>query len=270
MSVPSYPAWHPQATKRPSPNFTPGHSAEIQAIVLHIAEAGAASSLDWLTSLKSEVSCGFFITKTGTLYQLVSLHDSSWTNGLIWQNGRWLTPKQRVVAPTWPGLIPGKNPNGYTISIEHEGQVGEPLTAAMQRSQSNLLVWLCKQLGWPQLLAKYNLIGHNDINPLDKWFCPGNAFDLNLIAQRVNQALNPALSLANYRVKPTISDDPAENAAPVLIEPRRAAPVAKIGADPVRLPPGFEVEVDAEYNGWLHIAKPAAWGWAEAHLFEQS
>lgn len=169
MSVPSYPAWHPQAIKRPSPNFTPGHSAEIQAIVLHIAEAGAASSLDWLTSLKSEVSCGFFITKTGKLYQLVSLHNSSWTNGLIWQNGRWLTPKQRIVAPTWPGLIPGKNPNGYTISIEHEGQVGEPLTAAMQRCQSDLLVWLCKQLGWPQLLAKYNLIGHNDINPLDKW-----------------------------------------------------------------------------------------------------
>lgn len=110
MSAPSYPAWHPTAIKRPSPNFTPGHTAEIQAIVLHIAQAGAASSLNWLTSLTSEVSCGFFISKSGLLYQLVSLHDSSWTNGLIWHDGRWFTPREKPVTPSWRGLIPGKTP----------------------------------------------------------------------------------------------------------------------------------------------------------------
>lgn len=54
----------------------------------------------------------------------------------------------------------------------------------------------------------------------------------------------------------------------MLVEPRRAAPQAKIGSDPVRLPPNFAIEVDAEYKGWLHIVKPAARGWAEANLFK--
>lgn len=263
-------SWHPTAIRKASPNYTKGRSANVQAIVLHIAQGSASSALGWLVSPKSEVSCGFFITKAGLLYQLVSINDTSWTNGLIWKDGRWLTPHQKPVSPSWRGLIPGKNPNGYTISIEHEGDSGDPITAAMQRTQTDLLKWLCEQLRWPQLVPGMNLIGHGEINPVDKPFCPGKAFDFGVIAQRVNQQLNPQpSSLARYRAKAIMSKDPSDNFAAVRIAPSRDAAMAMIGPNPVRLQPGFEIEVDAEYNGWLHIAKPDQWGWSAASLFER-
>lgn len=177
--------WCPFATKRASPNISDDRLLPIKAVVLHIAQGGAVGSLDWLTNPKSQVSSHFFITKAGEIVQLVPLDKTAWANGLRWA-GQWLTPSGKPVKPRWTGLIAGKNPNRYTISIEHEGKTGEPLTTAMAEAQNKLLIWLAGQCGWPTYAVGQNLIGHGDINPIDRPFCPGTAFDLGLIATRAN------------------------------------------------------------------------------------
>jgi Negative regulator of beta-lactamase expression len=200
--------WCPFATKRPSPNFAPaterlGHDA----IVLHIAQGGAAGSLDWLTNPASEVSSHFFISKNGDLFQLVSLADVAWCNGLKPDGKNWKTPSGKPVSPSWRGLRPGANPNRYTLSIEHEGYTGQALPAAMQATQTRLLKWLCEQLGWARLVPGVNLIGHGEINPVDKAFCPGSAFDFAAIAAAVTPTIaqktrvigaSPSVSLAQF------------------------------------------------------------------------
>lgn len=183
--------WCPFAIKKASPNVSAGRAAPVRAIVLHIAQGGASGSLDWLTNPKSKVSSHFFITKLGLIYQLVSLADTAWCNGLIPTPNGWLTPSRVPVTPRWAGLISGKNPNGYTVSVEHEGKSGQPLTPQMREAQERLLAWLAEAFAWSSYAPAANLIGHGDINPVDKMFCPGTAFDFGAIAQRVNTRLAP-------------------------------------------------------------------------------
>jgi N-acetyl-anhydromuramyl-L-alanine amidase AmpD len=201
--------WCPFATKRPSPNFSPAKErVGYDAIVLHIAQGGAAGSLDWLTNPASEVSSNFFISKNGDLFQLVSLADVAWCNGLKPDGKNWKTPSGKPVTPSWRGLRQGLNPNRYTLSIEHDGYTGEALPAAMQATQTRLLKWLCEQLGWARLVPGQNLIGHGEINPVDKSFCPGKAFDFAAIAAAVSPTTahktrvigtGPSITLGQFR-----------------------------------------------------------------------
>jgi N-acetylmuramoyl-L-alanine amidase len=157
------PDWCPFATRTPSPNFTPGNDptfgrdGAVAAIVLHISEGALTSSLPWLRNPVSKVSSTFFIAKNGTIYQLVPLSGVPWTNGLSWDSlhQRWLTPAEvpRPVVPLWTDIRRGINPNRYTLSIEHEGHSGEPLTPAMRGALLRLLGWLRDTLGWSRYTA---------------------------------------------------------------------------------------------------------------------
>jgi hypothetical protein len=210
--------------------------------VLHIAQGGASGSIGWLTNPASQVSSHFFITKSGQIYQLVAITDTAWANGLRWA-GQWLTPTGKPVKPRWPEIIRGKNPNGYTISIEHEGKSGESLTQAMVEAQNKLLIWIAQQLDWSTYAAGKNLIGHGDINPVDKPFCPGKAFDLGIIAIRASQGLAPT------------ADRITEDAS--IIAPARATPEQMI-ARIVGKPHGEYAlfDIDTIVRGYFGCAQP--------------
>lgn len=194
----------PLATWKPSPNVTPGRAGSAaRAVVLHIAQ-GLNSDDTWLTKPVSKVSSQFFLHRDGALFQLVSLLDTAWANGLTWVKGRPYTSKKplRRVYPTWPLLVPGIDPNAQTISVELEGFSGEPLTGAQEHALDGLLLWLLGQLAIPAWSAGTTLIGHADINPRDKAFCPGPSVNVAAIAARVNShaGLKPSLG-GTYRTK---------------------------------------------------------------------
>jgi N-acetylmuramoyl-L-alanine amidase len=79
--------WLHLATKRPSPNFTPGRSGHAIAtgVVHYSGGTSARSTLRWLRDKDSKVSTHFLIGRSGVIYQLVSIFDSAWHAGL----SRW-------------------------------------------------------------------------------------------------------------------------------------------------------------------------------------
>lgn len=173
--------WCHFADKRPSPNYTKGHDGR-KAVALHIAEGGYISSRNWLCNPKSKVSSHFIVSQRGHITQMVSIHDTAFTNGLTpLDDGCWLTPSEKLIVPRWPLITPGVNPNRQTVTIEHEGWYQQPWTAAMEAATSKLLRWIAGETNLVYV-PHQTLIGHCDINHLDKCNCPGPHVDYQRLA----------------------------------------------------------------------------------------
>ncbi|WP_438435387.1 N-acetylmuramoyl-L-alanine amidase [Gorillibacterium sp. sgz500922] len=142
-------------------------------IVDHIS-AGTMASMDaWFTSPGNEVSSAHFgVSKTGEIHQYVPLDRMAWANGLtVEAMAKAAAPIVRQNAPI--------NPNKYSVSIEHEGTDGELTEAQFAAS-----VWLhrfirdeIKRLyGQTIPLDEQHVIGHYQVDPVRKPFCPGPKF----------------------------------------------------------------------------------------------
>lgn len=185
--MPASSGWCPFAQQHRTVKFWPGNKGR-KAVVIHIAEGGFNGSLSWLRDEheQSSPSAHFLIAKDGRIAQLVSINDSAWANGLTWKDNRWFSADgTSKVNPRWVDIVPGVNPNWYTISIEHEGRTGESLTPEMQEATLNLLKWIASATGIVYVVGR-TLIGHCDISPTIKKDCPGVSFVMARIAQQAN------------------------------------------------------------------------------------
>lgn len=185
--------WCPFATRFDTSKFWTGNQGR-RAVCLHIAQGGYEGAISWLTDAQSNPnsSAHFVIAKDGRIAQLVSINDSAWANGLGWENNRWVTGSGAPVNPTWQDIVPGVNPNWYTISIEHEGLYPETWTTEMYAANNRLMQWLAFQFGssnGPGLfpyVAHRNVIGHYEIDPLTRANCPGPTVNYIKIAADAN------------------------------------------------------------------------------------
>ncbi|MGB8644590.1 MAG: peptidoglycan recognition family protein, partial [Anaerolineae bacterium] len=194
MSTPNAPdGWCPFATRYPTTKFWSGNQGR-RAVVLHIAQGSYEGAVSWLSNADTNPnsSAHFVIAKDGRIAQLVSIWDSAWANGLRWTNGAWYTPADppRLETPPWADIVAGVNPNLYTISVEHEGSYQDPWTPAMYAANTRLLKWVAAQLGhtgapitWT---AHRNLIGHYEIDPIDRANCPGPTVNFAQMATDAN------------------------------------------------------------------------------------
>jgi len=198
----------PFAEQQPSPHFSAGNNGRA-AVVLHIAQGGFQSSIDFLKGVG--LSSHFIVAKDGRIVQMVSVNDTAFANGLNFHNGKWFTPEKTprliVPQPSWSGLIPGRNPNFYTISIEHEGFTTEKRTAAMQAADVRLLAWIADQFQLVYTPHK-TLIGHFEIDPMRKSFCPGSKMDFEAIAQAANRQPIPLPETMPYTPDSLLLADP--------------------------------------------------------------
>lgn len=167
--------WCPFATPRPivKENFSVGRDGQkVRAVVLHIAAGPMSAVFPTFNNPARKASAHFCIGKDGTIEQYVSVNDTAYANGLAWKDGQWYNPAGKVVQPTWQDLVPKVNPNLYTISIEHEGYPADKWTEAMYGANNRLLLWLAEQFDL-MYVPRRTLIGHYEIDPLDKAQCPG-------------------------------------------------------------------------------------------------
>lgn len=194
--------WYPKADKQPSSNYWQGNSGRLAA-VLHIAQGGYQSSIDYMAG--AGVSSHFIIARDGRCSQMVDTDDSAWGNGaayietqaqaikagFVWKGPGWYCPHDHLITPRWGVMQTNhSNANRTTISIEHEGYTGQALTEAMIATQTDLLQWLAQV--HPTLfpyVPNETLVAHGAIDPTDKAFCPGTAFDFSAIAARANAVL---------------------------------------------------------------------------------
>ncbi len=199
-------AWCPFAVKRPivANNFSVGRSGQtVRAVVLHIAAGSLASVFPTFNDPQRQASAHFCVGKDGTIEQYVSINDTAFGNGLAWDavNQQWLNARNKVVKPTWQDLLPKLNPNFYTVSIEHEGQSADTWTPEMYAANNRLLLWLAAQLNLTYV-AHRTLIGHYEIDNVDKAQCPGP----NVEYDRVVAELAAVTAAQKYNWMPINTD----------------------------------------------------------------
>ena len=144
-----------------SPNYMSGRAGrKIVAIVNHITAGTFPGCLTWLCNPAAQASAHYLITRTGEIWQMVRESDTAWHAGI-------------VKKPTWK-LYNGTNPNRYTIGIEHECISGGALTEAQYQGTLQLQRELCAKYSIP--IDRNHIIGHYEINPIDRPGCPGKDF----------------------------------------------------------------------------------------------
>lgn len=147
-------------------------------IVNHITTSTASSCDSWFRSPNNEVSSAhFLVCKDGSVKQYVDIKRMAWANGLAKENFNRATSEiVKENAPT--------NPNKYTISIEHEGN-GETLTNAQLNATIDLHRYIIGQVkeiyGIDFIIDRKHIIGHKEIDSVNKPNCPSNNFPFELI-----------------------------------------------------------------------------------------
>lgn len=191
--------WCPFATRVPTNKFWRGNEGR-RAVVMHIAQGSFDGTVSWLSNETSnpDSSAHFVIGKDGRIAQLVSIDDSAWANGLWWDDSvkQWRNPGGKIVKPAWQDLVPGENPNLYTISIEHEGVYQDEWTLEMYKANNRLLQWIAGQVSAGQSNGDFwkyiphrNVIGHHELDPVDRANCPGPNVHYDSIAADANNTL---------------------------------------------------------------------------------
>lgn len=185
--------WCPFATRVQTTKCWTGNRGR-RGVVMHIAQGSYDAAVTWLSDpqMNPNSSAHFVIAKDGRIAQLVSVNDSAWANGLAWQNNQWVNPSGHPVNPSWQDIVPGVNPNLYTISVEHEGLYTDQWTPEMYATNNRLMQWLSTQFGaidastFFPFVPHRNLIGHYEIDPVDRPNCPGPNVDYARIASDSN------------------------------------------------------------------------------------
>ncbi len=183
--------WCPFAKKHPiiENNFDYGREGhKARAVVMHIAAGPLSAVFPTFNNPARPASSHFCVGKDGAIEQYVSIDDTAYGNGLRPQGDKWFTPTGKQVNPPWEDILPGVNPNQYTISIEHDGQPGDRWTPEMYDANKRLLQWIAKQCNLTYVVH-HTLIGHHEINPLDRPNCPGPNVEWDRMAADANGAM---------------------------------------------------------------------------------
>lgn len=151
-----------RAVKKGGYSASDGMPRVVEAIVNHISD-GNEHGGD-ITQLTQVVSANYYINKAGVIRELVPPTECAWTNG-VWGNPDLTNP----LIANW--FKNGWNPNTRTISKEHEGQHGQPLTAAQVEASAALDAWLAQEFNLP--IDRAHIIGHNQIDSVTRSYCPG-------------------------------------------------------------------------------------------------
>lgn len=146
------------------------------AIVNHISTGTMGSMDNWFRNPAAQASSHFGISREGVIHQYVRLEHAAWTQGLTTE-GIPLAPHSLI-----RGM--GVNPNLYCISKEHEGYAGNGGNGELTDPQFWASVWLDKYIqqeverewGHHIVFGPEFVLGHFQIDPIRKPFCPGPAF----------------------------------------------------------------------------------------------
>lgn len=151
-----------------------------KGICIHIA--GGENVVGWANNPKNNrASWHYAVYKDGTVYSFIPDNRFAWANGMYWdgnvpKNSRGVVMRIEDIAQIVYDLRPA-NPNTYLISIEHQGTTSQPWTEAMYKADAELCIMLAKKYKFP--LDRYNIIGHFEVDTVDRPNCPGIGFDFD-------------------------------------------------------------------------------------------
>ncbi|MDQ2086651.1 N-acetylmuramoyl-L-alanine amidase [Herbivorax sp. ANBcel31] len=153
-----------------------------EMIVNHISEGTISSVINWFTNEGNDVSSSHFaVDREGKVYQFVDIEDSAWANGLT---GGIENATSSLVLKKGESI----SPNWYSVSVEHEGFYSETkgeLTAAQLESSKILhhyiIEYVYDKFNFRIEPTRERIIGHNEVNKIDRVNCPGELFPFDEI-----------------------------------------------------------------------------------------
>ncbi|GMA52079.1 hypothetical protein GCM10025857_68350 [Alicyclobacillus contaminans] len=175
-----------------SPNFYAGRMGYKPAFIVdHVMDGTLSGTDSWFQNSSSQVSAHYGVGKDGSIHQYVKDTDTAWANG-------------QANRPTWAlySQFAG-HLNASSISIEHEGQPGDGLTEA----QYQATLWLHRQLiaKWGIPADRLHVIGHNEIDSVNRADCPGPKFPWDRLMQDLGA--KPAVTTPAAQPAPQGGDD---------------------------------------------------------------
>lgn len=163
-------------------NFYPDRRGQKpQAICNHISVGTLGSMYNTFSNPKNvNSSANFGVGRDGTIHQYVQIKDGAWTQGI----------SQGQIAASAAPIVKdlGLDPNLYCVSIEFEGYTKDGENYGVDGNLTEVQFyagcWLHKfiqtevlnQYNIRIVLGPYNVIGHFQVNPKDKPYCPGLNF----------------------------------------------------------------------------------------------
>ena len=155
-------------------------------IVLHTMAGSLSGTLAHFQNPQTEVSSHYGVGRKGEIHQYVKEKDGAWTNG-------------RILKPTSKQIIQRSgNPNRYTITIEFEGK---DRGGAIDPPQYQAGLWLIAKIAahWNIPLTREYIIGHYEIDSINKENCPGPFFPWSMLMRDL-QSKWPLVSIRHNSV----------------------------------------------------------------------
>ena len=141
----------------PKTNYRKGRTSVPDLIVIHVTVGSRASTISEFKNPTGK-STHLLVDKKGNIVQFVSTNDTAYGNGIM------DNPINSIVLSRG-----AKNPNNYSISIEHEGSGKSDLTTVQFNASVKIITFLCKK--WAIPADRTHIIMHREITE-DK-ACPG-------------------------------------------------------------------------------------------------
>jgi|LGOV01.1.fsa_nt_gb N-acetyl-anhydromuramyl-L-alanine amidase AmpD len=156
-------------------------------IVDHISEGTFSSLIHWFTDPNNKNSSSHFgVARDGRVVQFVSIENMAWCNGPI------KDPTSDLV--NMIGL--NVNPNLYTVSIEHEGvyrftngRLTEDQLDTTVKLHAYIIAYVKKYFDFNIAVNRTNILGHYEIDQINKINCPGQSFPFDEIISRVKGSI---------------------------------------------------------------------------------
>ena len=158
--------------------------AKIGAVCWHVAEGSEVGVTSWFHNPESNASTHYLVCKDGRTIRYVREEDTPWANGKV-NNPRLSNPVVKRLVES------GINLNRQTISIETERYSKDWLDAdsPMGRALVALTRDVMLRHGLP--LEDDYILGHNEVDSVDRPNCPGNIDWDGLLAAVKSGAVSP-------------------------------------------------------------------------------
>ena len=181
------------------PNFDIRNGLKPFVICDHISAGTMDSMTNWFQSSKAQASSHFAIGRNGKIVQYLPIEQRAWTQGIMPDGVQYATAQ--VVKDM------NCNPNAYCVSIEHEGYEGNGLDGNLTDEQFKATCWLHRYImdycntkfNVNMNLSEYNVIGHFQVDPRRKPFCPGVNFPWEKLRKEL--AIAQTMSLKDYEMR---------------------------------------------------------------------
>ena len=158
-----------------------------KAIVNHITSGNKNACINWFHTPWAYASSNYLICRDGTIIEFVPIEKGAWANGTQGSSPNQPLYAGRATTPLVKEFGFTTNANLWSVSKEHEAAVGQKFTPIQIEASGWLDAYIIKEIekkyGHKIPYNRKYVIGHNELDPVNRPGCPGPMFPWKEIMQ---------------------------------------------------------------------------------------